>query len=1097
MNTRKTYFPLFVSATALLAIAASAIWTAPVLADSGTTPPAAPTPSGTGPSRKAKSSSSNSLSQVPSGTKLVVVDGNGNDIPLGSQQAQQVINSGDPIWCPSSIAVPTPGSHGCTSLYYGVGLDQLINDINNGNITLPLVNGTIWIEKGPDPSSSAITLDATALSSTVNKNMVNFSLTLKGGWNGCASAASPYGCTNGINSSPSEFNVPISITGWNNNVTLSDITVDGATTGTGLTIKTHKSITLTRVISKNNTAGGGATLDTCDFQGGKCLGNGNVTIATGTFDSNQNGDGLNVISSGMINLSYVETISNGNSDPVDTCNNSVAGQNSCPGNGAVLDNQHAASPKAVTISGSDTFSSNFSDGLDVFSTGAVSLNNMTASSNGTGGATIPVNITDNVPEYGFGIAVQNSFTGATPASTVTIAGSNQFKSNYVTGLSVVSTAAIAASNLDAESNGGAGAALVNTEVPVGHPGINLTTSSSSLYNMFTDNAFDGLDVWSDGPISVKNVTADGNGTSALTHGGVGAFLENDFVTAPYSVTLTGNNTFNENYSNVPSVSSQPMGGLTVWSNGAITAYNITANGDLAGAGADIENSGASSAQSVALAGVNIFAKNAAYDGIDVLSRGTITISNLNAVNNGNPSLGYGAYLENDFSSSAQAITLTGSSVLSYNGIDGLDIFTNGAVNLSSVSANLNKGFGAVIDNSTSSFASAVTLRGADAFNDDSSGGLSVSSKGPISVNTVALSANGNGASGVGDGVDLENYSGTSRSVTIRGVSFFDDNQGAGLYIASQGTITAGNVTANNNVTHWGVVLAESGGAAINLTGTNVLNGNGHDGITITSNGAITLNNVTADDDGQAHQPDTYGVYIVSTAAANRPVILSGTNTFLDDYSGGIYIDSASAIQLSNVTANNNVTAGAANTYGAWLDNSTGTKQSVTLLGTNTFNGNYAGGIYVASRGSINLSDVTANDNSYGPGGLLINDGPPSTSGVSVAGFGMFNDNLGGDGLDIYSSGVVTLTKITANYSGGDGLNVNNTTTLHTYAGTPNNVIITCGNFANNTGYGINAQLTTGKALTLVGGVLIDNGGGDLPHVSPGTLLATNPTCPLP
>src|ERR1700690_167486 len=101
MNTTVRFRALILSV--LLVLALSAIAAAPVLADSGAgTPP----PGATGPARATGRSSSNPLSQFPSGTKVVVLDKQGNKVPLGSLAAADIVTGGDPIWCPSSVAMP-------------------------------------------------------------------------------------------------------------------------------------------------------------------------------------------------------------------------------------------------------------------------------------------------------------------------------------------------------------------------------------------------------------------------------------------------------------------------------------------------------------------------------------------------------------------------------------------------------------------------------------------------------------------------------------------------------------------------------------------------------------------------------------------------------------------------------------------------------------------------------------------------------------------------------------------------------------------------------------------------------------------------------
>ncbi len=334
--------------------------------------------------------------------------------------------------------------------------------------------------------------------------------------------------------------------------------------------------------------------------------------------------------------------------------------------------------------------------------------------------------------------------------------------------------------------------------------------------------------------------------------------------------------------------------------------------------------------------------------------------------------------------------------------------------------------------------------------------MDVLSYGAIALNTISLNANGNSGvgspcptapipntncPGSGNGAYLDNYySATGKTITLSGVSFFDGNHDIGLAAFSKGAISASNVTANDNANEWGVELDNTiGAASITLFGTNVFNGNGHDGLTVSSNGAITLSSVTANNDGQSH---------------------------------------------------------VANVFGVWLDNSGGTNQMVMLTGVNIFNGDYSGGIYVNSKGAIKLTNVTANDSIVGPGATLLND--IGKSGITLTGFSMFNNNAG-DGADINSSGTITLTKITADNNVGDGLSIDNGAPsylpAYTYSGKPNNVVITCGSFVDNTGFGVNAKLASGKTLKLVGGVLFNNSGGDIPQVGSGYLISVNQVCP--
>jgi hypothetical protein len=317
MNLMQNFRFKALTLAVLIGLIANALWTVPAFADSGTTNPTPPT-SGSG-STRGSHSSSNNLSNLPSGTKVVIVDSNGDKLALGSQAAQDIINSGDPIWCPATLAAPTPGNGGCTIQYTSGGLYALVSDINTGTITLPQMNGTIWLQNIPDSSSADIILNGSSLP-LVNQNIKNFTLTLKGGWVGCSGLP----CPSTISGTTTFANpVNISILNWNNAVTLSNITVSGAT-GTGLTISTSKNITLTNVQSNNSTSGG----DGVDLNTTLDSGTGSISITGGQFNSNGGGgaslsvgtngsvtitgtqfnlnvgvsDGLNIASSGAVTL---------------------------------------------------------------------------------------------------------------------------------------------------------------------------------------------------------------------------------------------------------------------------------------------------------------------------------------------------------------------------------------------------------------------------------------------------------------------------------------------------------------------------------------------------------------------------------------------------------------------------------------------------------------------------------------------------------------------------------------------------------------------------------------------------------------------------
>src|SRR5689334_13244145 len=130
--------------------------------------------------------------------------------------------SADPLWCPSGVA-PTPNANGCTKAY--PNLYALINDIVNGIIPQPGLDGTIWIEMGPDNSPSNIILDANALGTW---SMTR--LTFQGGWDGVSGSTNIIGV--------SSFTKYIDILDWKNQITVNDLSISG-TTDTGLAVSTR------------------------------------------------------------------------------------------------------------------------------------------------------------------------------------------------------------------------------------------------------------------------------------------------------------------------------------------------------------------------------------------------------------------------------------------------------------------------------------------------------------------------------------------------------------------------------------------------------------------------------------------------------------------------------------------------------------------------------------------------------------------------------------------------------------------------------------------------------------------------------------------
>ena len=288
------------------------------------------------------------LAEVPEGTTVAVVGEAGEVLPLASAEAAEVLATGDPVWCPTGVL---PGGATCSGSF--VNLAALVAGFTPGG------NGVIWIEKTGDSSAVPVTIDGSSGSWSAAKT---FALTLQGGWDIPTNTV--------ITSDPSEFHVPLRILNWEADVTLNDIVITGAAgPSQALDISTTQKVTLNRVKVRGN--GAGAHID-------NDAGSADVVVTASEFSGATGGsNGLTLSSHGAITLAGV-----------------LANQNQ--GCGVCLTNEGAAAPKNVTLtSGVFEFNENALEGLVIYSKGAITLKDITATGN-----------------FDDGVRVNNSFPGA-------------------------------------------------------------------------------------------------------------------------------------------------------------------------------------------------------------------------------------------------------------------------------------------------------------------------------------------------------------------------------------------------------------------------------------------------------------------------------------------------------------------------------------------------------------------------------------------------------------------------------------------------------------------------------------------------------------
>jgi len=461
------------------------------------------------------------LEQAPEGTEIVVLNEEGGVEPLATQEAAEIVITGDPIWCPDTVA-PQAGIGGCTdpgvnnANYDPTSLASLLTYLDANE---PSTAGMIWVEDSYHSSVNDAAVSSFIIDGTSFTTMKDFAFTIQGGWNGISGSKSITGT--------STFDGDrMVIKNWKNDVTINNILikdVDNKKDLVALRVETTGNINLDYVEIKNN-----------DDRGARLVnagGSGNVTVNNSKF--NQNGDtGLLAVSNGDITLNQVLADGNG-------------------WRGVALDNAFGSGKVAIT---SSTFTDNDAIGLHVLSTGEISASDLTASDNDRTGAYL-----DNCGFIGFAC-----FGSGT--DSITLTGTNVFNGNKNDGLVAFSNSDITLNNVTANNNDCHGTYLYSDVGAITMAGI----------NAFNGNYEDGL--WADAylDISVKNITANkNNGTSSSD----GAELYSDSG----AITLTGTNTFNNNKDDgleVDAVTGATISNVTANKNGEVGVDIYVDSGDI-------------------------------------------------------------------------------------------------------------------------------------------------------------------------------------------------------------------------------------------------------------------------------------------------------------------------------------------------------------------------------------------------------------------------------------------------------------------------------------------------------------------------------------
>ncbi len=559
----------------------------------------------------------------------------------------------------------------------------------------------------------------------------------------------------------------------NNNDGTGTVTIFNSTSsnngGSGFEVESHRNIIINGITALDNDLFG-VYLDNCDYVSatGGCLGNGSVTISGKLPNiSNDNGSGVNgsgftILSSGNIILSNFQA--DGNIDGV-YIGNAYTGRS-----GTVTLNVTYVPPAGEWV---NSASGNGHYGIYIHSYGNITVDKCVAEHNGYNGADI------------------NNDTG--PAiKTITIKNSS-FSLNTRTGLVVSSKGNITLQDVDAHDNGSSRG--ISTNVSTGTGSYRIFGTKGNICD-FSGNGETGIYINWSGTMTLSNIDATGNRLGASINN---AYGEGRFVTitnADFSGSTNGT-------------------GLYITSKGAVTLTNVTSNENTNGAGAEINNSSASKAQTVKITN-GAFNSNTAYYGLTLYSLGTVTLNSVHANLNGAD----GAYIDvcmydgsiPGCKGSGNISVIGSDNQFNNNDNHGLNIILRGSVNLLNIVADNNGLNGLTVDNDYQNSIGNVSLNASagktNSFSGNNSEGIYVQTFGNITLQHFV--ANNNNSESTSYGVWLDNSNGPANKKVILAYAEINDNQSDGLYITCTGPVTLTSVQVLRSSKHFWEIRDDSG-----------------------------------------------------------------------------------------------------------------------------------------------------------------------------------------------------------------------------------------------------------------------------------------------
>ena len=763
------------------------------------------------------------LEQASDGTQLVVLDSEGQAEPLASQEAANIIETGDPIWCPDTVTTPQANTNGCTNSW--ASFDDLLIELEANTNNIFNGPGIIYVAYNYDSNlDNDIDIDGNNLTDLG-------ALTIQGGWDFTTQAVNtttPFSTFDGDS---------VSIYNWIANVIIKNIFIDGS--GYGLEVQTDGDVALSDVQVVDTVqsdgisveAGGDVTLmdvnsSSNNYNGATIDSGGNVTVQDSLFENNGS-IGVKINATDDIEIANTTATGNFLDGIVAEAGNDVALTN-VDSSSNMLNGATIVSDRNVTIANSLFEDNGYFDsstntvkgiGLEIEAVGDIEITDTTTTGNFKGGANFSAN---------GNITIAQSIFNSNSAYTTT-----GVMDGY--GFEADAGGNIELTNVFADGNYKYGGSLFSAG--------NVIVQNNSSFSGNT--AGEGLMIEADGTIILDTVTASNNGDT-------GTILEGDFYVEVSNATFQNNmgmgleiNTTDDIEIANATATGNTKGGANLSADGNITitqsAFSNNATGTSGGYGVEAEAGGDIELTSVFADGnyeygANLYAtgivvvqsnssfsNNTTGNGLSIETDGTISLDTTTATDNGST----GAILESNSSVEVS------NSIFNTNASTGIEIGATNNIDITSTTVT-----GNLKDGANFSAVGNIVIK-QSIFNSNSGYGFDASAGGNVTANNIFADGN------YDYGASIENQG----TITINNSSFSNNQGGEGISVDTAGTILFDSVTASNNIFYGAILVSNKDILIKNSSFRNNPGGIYNAGIEIESPGNITLSSVVTSNNG--------------------------------------------------------------------------------------------------------------------------------------------------------------------------------------------------------------------------------------------------------